>query len=104
MADVALARVVALIVSEYVLIYPEVSVELIMTDQIGDLVERTFDLEVHAGSPSDSGLIQRRLGRAQRVVCASPIYQARRGTPRTPEDLVEQSRSGVKERWQCLRQ
>ena len=85
--DVTLARVVAPVASEYMLIYPEVSVELIMTDQISDLVEGTFDLAIHAGSALDSSLIQRRLGKVQRVVCASPIYLARRGTPRAPGDL-----------------
>jgi DNA-binding transcriptional LysR family regulator len=85
--DVTLARVVAPVASEYMLTYPEVSVELIMTDQISDLVEGTFDLAIHAGSALESSLIQRRLGKVQRVVCASPIYLARRGTPRTPRDL-----------------
>jgi DNA-binding transcriptional LysR family regulator len=60
-----------------------------MTDQITDLVEGKFDLAIHAGSAFDSGLIQRRLGKAQRVACASPIYLALRGTPRIPEDLAE---------------
>jgi DNA-binding transcriptional LysR family regulator len=87
--DVTLARVVAPVVSEYVLRYPEVSVELIMTDKISDLVEGKFDLAIHTGSAFDSSLIQRRLGKAQRVVCASPIYLALRGTPRIPEDLAE---------------
>src|SRR6516164_5430248 len=86
--DVTLARVVAPVVSEYVLSYPEVSVELIMTDQISDLVEGKFDLAIHTGSAFDSSLIQRRLGKAQRVVCASPNYLALRGTPRIPEDLA----------------
>ena len=86
--DVTLARVIAAVVGDYVLIYPEISVELITTDQISDLVEGQFDLAIHAGSVLDSSLIQRRLGKAQRVICASPIYLARCGTPRTPEDLA----------------
>jgi DNA-binding transcriptional LysR family regulator len=102
--DVTLARVVAPVVSEYVKSYPEVSVELIMTDQVSDLVEGKFDLAIHAGSAFDSSLIQRRLGRAQRVVCASPIYLALRGTPRIPEDLTEHncltaSKSSRRNRW-----
>jgi DNA-binding transcriptional LysR family regulator len=102
--DVTLARVVAPVVSEYVQSYPEVSVELIMTDQVSDLVEGKFDLAIHAGSAFDSSLIQRRLGGAQRVVCASPIYLALRGTPRIPEDLTEHncltvSNSSRRNRW-----
>ena len=102
--DVTLARVVAPVVSEYVQIYPEVSIELIMTDQIGDLVAGAFDLAIHAGSTSNSSLIRRRLGNAQRVVCASPVYLARHGTPRTPEDLAGHnclvvSNSSCTDRW-----
>jgi DNA-binding transcriptional LysR family regulator len=102
--DVTLARVVAPVASEYMLNYPEVSVELIMTDQISDLVEGTFDLAIHAGSALDSSLIQRRLGEVQRVVCASPIYLARRGTPRTPGDLnghncLNVSSASCRHRW-----
>jgi len=48
--DVTLARVVAPVASEYMLNYPEVSIELIMTDKISDLVEGAFDLAIHAGS------------------------------------------------------
>jgi hypothetical protein len=51
-------------------------------------VEGQFDLAIHAGSVSDSSLVQRRLGKAQRVICASPIYLARRGTPQTPQELA----------------
>ena len=103
--DVTLARVVAPVASDYVLIYPEVSIELIMTDLIGDLVEGKFDLAIHAGSASDSSLIQRRLGKAQRVVCASPIYLARRGTPHTPEDLADHNclSVGISSRTDCWR-
>jgi DNA-binding transcriptional LysR family regulator len=102
--DVMLARVVAPVVSEYVQVYPEVSIELIMTDQIGDLVAGAFDLAIHAGPMSNSSLIQRRLGNAQRVVCASPSYLARHGTPRTPEELAGHnclvvSNSSCTDRW-----
>ena len=102
--DVMLARVVAPVVNEYVLIYPEVSIELITTDQIGDLVAGAFDLAIHAGSTSNSSLIQRRLGNAPRVVCASPTYLARHGTPRTPEELAGHnclvvSNSSCTDRW-----
>jgi DNA-binding transcriptional LysR family regulator len=102
--DVMLARLVAPVVNEYVLIYPEMSIELIMTDQIGDLAAGAFDLAIHAGSTSNSSLIQRRLGNAQRVVCASPGYLARHGTPRTPEELAGHnclvvSNSSCTDRW-----
>jgi DNA-binding transcriptional LysR family regulator len=86
--DVTLARVVAPVASEYMLNYPEVSIELIMTDKINDLVEGAFDLAIHAGSVLVSSLIQRRLGKVRRVVCASPAYLARRDTPQTPGDLT----------------
>jgi DNA-binding transcriptional LysR family regulator len=102
--DVALARVVAPVIAQYVMIYPEVSVELIMMDRIGDLVEGQFDLAIHAGRVSDSSLIQRRLGSQRQVLCASPSYLERRGTPQAPLDLAAHncltvSNSSRTDRW-----
>jgi DNA-binding transcriptional LysR family regulator len=44
---------------------------------------------VRIGELPDSSLVALRLGKTRRVACASPTYLAARGTPRTPEDLIE---------------
>ena len=69
-------------------LYPEVSVNLAMTDRMIDLVEEGFDLAVRNMSVPDSSLIARCVATYRLVVCGSPGYLAARGSPREPADLV----------------
>lgn len=85
----ALARLVAPLIAEYVATYPEVSFDLIMTDRLVDLVEEGFDLALRAGPLPDSTLMTRRLGLGRKILCASPAYIARNGTPKHPADLAD---------------
>lgn len=66
-----------------------VRVEMVLNDRVVDLIEEGYDVAVRIGRLADSGLIARRLSTCRLVVCASPDYLARRGTPRTPPDLLE---------------
>jgi DNA-binding transcriptional LysR family regulator len=68
--------------------FPELSVEMSLTNRFVDLIEEGIDLAIRIGSLADSRLIARRLCTNQRVLVASPSYLARRGTPRTVEDLA----------------
>ena len=81
------------VIADYPSTYPDVSVELSLSDLVEDLVASRYDLAVRIGEPADSGLIARGLGRYQMMVCAAPSYLERYGTPATPADLV---------RHQCL--
>lgn len=70
--------------------YPEITVDLVMNDRVVDLVEEGFDVGVRIRSElGDTSMIGRRIGGVLPVVCASPDYLARRGTPQVPEDLME---------------
>jgi DNA-binding transcriptional LysR family regulator len=69
--------------------YPGLSVELVMNDHAGDLIEERLDLAVRPGPITDSALIARALLPGRRIVVAAPTYLERRGVPRTPADLVE---------------
>ncbi|MBZ4332308.1 LysR family transcriptional regulator [Corallococcus interemptor] len=70
--------------------HPEVRVDLDASDRLVDLVEEGFDVAIRiADALEDSTLVARRLGPEQRLLCASPAYLQRRGTPRTPEALLE---------------
>ena len=73
---------------EYLQRYPEAEVELLGTLRLVDLIGEGFDLAVRAGPLQDSSLMARRLVPGQAVVCASPDYLARHGTPAHPEDLA----------------
>ena len=74
-------------ISAYTSAYPDVSVELILQAGHVDLIEEGFDLAIHLEELRDSSLIARKLGSSQRVVCGSPGYFSKHGTPKTPEDL-----------------
>ncbi|WOI57858.1 LysR family transcriptional regulator [Palleronia sp. LCG004] len=68
--------------------YPEVAIDLTLTDALVDLVEGRYDLAVRSAVLPDSGLIARRLADNRRVICASPDYVKRHGAPTVPEDLA----------------
>lgn len=59
-----------------------------VSDRIVDLVEDGYDLAVRIGQVGSTNLVARKLGEMRVVICASPDYLARHGTPQTPADLV----------------
>lgn len=61
--------------------YPEVTVRLVLADHMIDLVEQHIDVAVRIGHLPDSDLMARGLGQIEWLMCASPNYLARRGTP-----------------------
>lgn len=68
--------------------YPEIDLRLVLVDSLVNLLEEGVDLALRIGPLPDSGLIAARIGETRHVVCASPAYLARRGRPRTPQDLA----------------
>lgn len=68
--------------------YPDVAIDLFLTDRIGRYPDQTWDLAIHVGELAPTGLKMRTLARNQRYVCASPAYIAAHGSPSTPADLV----------------
>lgn len=69
-------------------LHPKVTMELVLSDRVVDVVEEGFDLVVRIARLQDSSLISRRLARTRMVLCASPHYLTTRGSPVQPEDLV----------------
>lgn len=69
--------------------YPDVELELTISDQLPGPGEDHFDLIVRIGALDDSSAIARRICNVERVICAAPAYLARCGTPRTPDDLQQ---------------
>ncbi|WP_207460062.1 LysR family transcriptional regulator [Azospirillum sp. SYSU D00513] len=67
---------------------PELRIELELTDSVVDIVAAGMDVAVRIGRLRDSSLIARRLAPNPRVLCASPAYLERAGTPRTVEALA----------------
>lgn len=67
--------------------YPNIVVDLSLSDEIVDLYLDRTDIAFRVGTLPDSGMIARRIGVARRKIVASPSYLDRCGTPRTIEDL-----------------
>jgi DNA-binding transcriptional LysR family regulator len=68
--------------------YPELEVELVLSDRIIDLVDEGFDVAIRIARLKDSSLIARRIMPVERYIIASPDYLARAGRPRSPADLA----------------
>lgn len=75
------------IVIEFLKAYPDVQIRLVLGDRPLNLLEDHIDLAVRIGELPDSNLIATRVGMIRNVVCASPEYFSKHGTPRQPQDL-----------------
>ena len=80
-------RYVAPAVAEFVVKYPEVSVDLVASMQVVDIIEEGFDIAIRMSSLTDSSLIARKVEQRRIMVCASPSYLKEHGRPKVPEDL-----------------
>jgi DNA-binding transcriptional LysR family regulator len=69
--------------------YPDVTLELVLSDRMVDLLEEGIDATIRVGALTDSTMMSRSLSPYTGVVCAAPRYLAERGTPTHPKDLVD---------------
>ena len=69
--------------------YPQIEVELSISNHLVDFVEEGYDLAIRLGIPNDSRLIAHKLEDASVGIFANPDYLARKGTPQSLEDLAE---------------
>jgi DNA-binding transcriptional LysR family regulator len=76
-------------VADYLVDYPDVSIDLSLHDNYVDLVEERIDLAIRLGQLADSSLIAKKLYAVEMVLCASPGYLAANGTPQKPRDLAK---------------
>ncbi|TFW25534.1 LysR family transcriptional regulator [Massilia arenosa] len=75
--------------ADYLARYPDVNVELDLSNRLVDLVEEGFDAAIRIGPLRDSSLVARPLQPYGMVLAAAPAYLARRGVPQTPADLAQ---------------
>jgi LysR family transcriptional activator of dmlA len=68
--------------------FPRVEVQLQLSATPPPLTENAYDIGIRFGEPPDSRLVARKLADNRRLLCASPVYLSRSGTPRTPQDLA----------------
>jgi LysR family transcriptional regulator for bpeEF and oprC len=69
--------------------YPDIRLELSMSDRNIGLIEEGIDCAIRMGELEDSNLIARKLGYFSNVLCAAPAYLERHGTPATIDDLKQ---------------
>ena len=76
-------------IPEFLAAYPDVSVDLTLTDVFVDLVDQNVDVAIRVSKLADSTYIARRLQPAAPIFCAAPAYLASAGTPTVPDDLKQ---------------
>jgi len=77
------------LIPKFLGLYPKVTIDIAMDNQMVDLYRDDIDLAIRIGNPQDSRLKIRHLVTNRMVVCASPAYLQKRGTPMQPQDLTE---------------
>ena len=70
-------------------LYPKVSLEVTLVDRLVDLVDEGYDLAIRITATPDAALVSRKLASTRLVLCASPTYLQRHGTPTRPAELAE---------------
>jgi len=80
-------RHLAPLLSDFQRAHPAVGIDLQLNDRKVDIVEEGFDIALRIGHLKSSSLIAKRIAPVRVVICASPEYLRRHGTPRHPKDL-----------------
>ena len=75
------------VVAEFLAQYPEIGINLVLTDRVVHLMEEPVDAAIRIGDLPDSSFMATGVGTVRRVVCGSPAYLKAHGTPSVPADL-----------------
>lgn len=86
-------------------LYPEVELDVSLSDRLVDLMEENLDMVVRIARLNNSNLVARRISRTRLVACAAPQYLQRHGAPLTPHELSQHlclgySYSPTKDEWE----
>jgi DNA-binding transcriptional LysR family regulator len=87
-------HVLAPIAADFLDRYPGISIDIIQTDKVVDLLAERADIAIRAGPMANSSLLARKLGDTPLPIVASPAYLARCGEPKTTADLEKHNRLG----------
>lgn len=77
------------LLGEFQASYPEITVELLVSDRYVDLIEEGVDIALRIGDLGDSSLTARLIARFPRITVAAPAYLKARGAPIVPDDLAQ---------------
>lgn len=87
-------HILAPLLPEFLALHPGITLDIVLTDAVVDLLAERTDVAVRAGPLKSSSLVARKLGEAELIVVAAPAYLERYGNPRTIADLEEHNRLG----------
>ncbi|MBO9679302.1 MAG: LysR family transcriptional regulator [Acidovorax sp.] len=88
---------IAPLISAFARRHPQVQVQLQLSVDPPPLASDAFDVCIRFGEPPDARVIARRIAPNRRLLCASPAYLARRGTPKVPNDLMRHDCIGIRQ-------
>jgi LysR family transcriptional regulator, transcriptional activator for dmlA len=88
---------VAPLISRFVRKYPQVEVQLQLSVNPPALTDDSFDVCIRFGAPPDARVIAKHIAPNRRLLCASPAYLAKHGTPRVPNDLIRHNCIGIRQ-------
>ena len=90
--------------SRFIQEYPDIQLELSLSNQLDDMISEKADLAIRVGPQTDSLLYQKRIGTINTVLVASPEYLAKQGEPDCIKDLKQHRLIGAKSlmRWTLL--
>lgn len=88
---------VAPMISQFVQKNPEVDIQLQLSVNPPPLTEDAYDVCIRFGEPPDARVVALHLAQNRRILCASPSYLLRQGTPEVPEDLLQHNCIGIRQ-------
>ncbi|KTC42011.1 MAG: LysR family transcriptional regulator [Pseudomonas sp.] len=77
------------VLAEFMQRYPQIELDVDLSDRMVDVVEEGFDLVIRTGNPKDSRLLARQVGSFRMVLVGSPGYFREHGLPQSPQELHE---------------
>ncbi|MDG9669667.1 LysR family transcriptional regulator [Hahella sp. CR1] len=80
---------IAPLLPQFLALYPKVSIDIELENQIVDLYRDAVDIAIRIGPPEDSRLKAKKLTDGRTLLCASPDYVQRFGSPQTPDELAQ---------------
>jgi LysR family transcriptional regulator, transcriptional activator for dmlA len=84
-------------ISSFAKKFPDVQVQLQLTVNPPALTEDAYDVCIRFGEPPDARVIARHMAANRRLICASPAYLDKSGTPRTPSELTQHNCIGIRQ-------
>jgi DNA-binding transcriptional LysR family regulator len=79
----------SVVLPEFLARYPRITFEFLVTNRVIDLVDDNIDIALRVGPLGESTFVARKISDLTQVVCASPTYLAKHGTPTHPRDLAQ---------------